>query len=220
MNPVRMVIFDLDGVLLDSEPIHIRSIEEILRRYGAQAPDLAGNVGKSSEDMWMGFIRAYGLDTTPQELVREMTRLDKETMVREHTGASRGLDGLLRTLKKRGVALGLASSSERDFVDWVLHYLGVYEDFAFTAAGTEAPRKKPWPDLYERVLALSGIPACDAAAVEDSAAGVTAAKQAGLRCIGYLNPTSGQQDLSKADVVVSSLADVAGVLFPPQSPDA
>ena len=93
-------------------------------------------------------------------------------------------------------------------MDETLQLLGIRECFDITVAGNEIPKKKPEPDVYLKVLELSGIEASCALAIEDSKAGVEAAQRAGICCYGYRNPTSGNQDISKADKIVNSLNEI------------
>lgn len=208
-----MVVFDLDGVILDSEPMHSRSISKLLAHYGVFDFDPDQNIGMSSERMWAQLIARHGIPFTAEEMVEQATDLDEEEMRRQDMQETPHLSALLDKLEENGLKLGIASSSERRFVDAALRQVGVKERFAYTLAGSEAPNKKPAPDLYLGVLEMAGIAPQDAAAIEDSATGIRAAKAAGMFCIGYRGPSTKGQDLSGADVVVDDLADAAPLLL-------
>ncbi|MCI8622765.1 MAG: HAD family phosphatase [Provencibacterium sp.] len=212
-NRFKMAVFDLDGVILDSEPLHARSIIELLESYGVSDFHPEENIGMSSERMWAWLIEKHGIPSTPEEMVEQMTDRDEQQMRAFGMGGTRHLNELLDRLEENGVLLGIASSSERRFVDAALRQAQVKERFPYTLAGSEAPRKKPAPDLYLGVLKKAGVRPEEAAAIEDSSTGLRAAKQAGLFCIGYRNPTSGEQDLSEADAVVEDLLDAAAYLL-------
>lgn len=211
---LKLAIFDMDGVLLDSEQIHGKSISAMLDFYGAKPEDMQANIGLSSEEFWAGVIEKNSLwQLKIDDLVAEQGRRNIEEIKLSGMRESTGLSPLLNALEQSGVILGLASSSERPFVDEVVAYLGLEGRFSCSAAGSEANAKKPAPDLYRMVLEQAGVSPHEAAAVEDSRSGVAAAKAAGIFCIGYINPTSGKQDLSAADVVVRSLTEIRGILL-------
>lgn len=213
MNRIKMVVFDLDGVILDSEPMHSRSIIRLLESYGVFGFNPAENIGMSSENMWKRLIEDNHIPATPEQMVEQMTDLDEQEMRTLGMGPSYHLNELLDKLEENGILLGIASSSERRFVDAALRQVGVTGRFPYTLAGSEAPRKKPAPDLYLGVLEKAGIRPQEAAAVEDSATGLCAARQAGLFCIGYRTPSSAEQDLSGADAIVSDLLDAIPFLL-------
>lgn len=209
----KMVVFDLDGVILDSEPMHSRSIVKLLARYGVFDFDPKQNIGMSAERMWARLVAQHGIPYTAEEMVEQATELDEEEMRERDMQETPHLSALLNRLQENGLKLGIASSSERRFVDAALRQVGVKERFAYTLAGSEAPRKKPAPDLYLGVLKMAGIAPEEAAAIEDSATGIRAAKAAGLYCIGYRSPSSDEQDLSEADVLIDDLIDAAPFLL-------
>ena len=106
------------------------------------------------------------------------------------------------------IKIGLASSSTRPLVDETLSLLNIKQYFDCVVSGDEIPRKKPAPDIYLRVLELTGISAENAVAVEDTKAGTIAARDAGIFCYGYVNPTSGEQDLSNAATTIFHLREL------------
>lgn len=214
-DKLLLVAFDMDGVVLDSEPVHCASVEKLLAELGVPpSGDLTKNVGRSSEEFWGEIIAEHGLrGVTAEAIIDRQYALNMEQFAKSSTPASAGLLELMADIAQHGVTIGLATSSERSFVEAVLAHLGLSGRFRFSVAGTEAARKKPHPDIYLDLLTAAGVPAENAAAIEDSRSGVAAAKAAGLFCIGYQNKTSGEQDLSRADVIVSSLYEVSKILF-------
>ena len=107
-----------------------------------------------------------------------------------------------------GLKVGLASSSTSDWVRGHLDRLGILESFDCIRCRDHVANAKPEPDLYLSVLECLGVSASEAIAIEDSPNGVLAAKRAGLRCVAIPNSITGQLDLSQADLVLDSLADV------------
>lgn len=102
------------------------------------------------------------------------------------------------------MAVGLASSSPMYYIRAVLAKLGIEGCFQAVASGEEVPRSKPSPDVFLLAAERLGVQPCDCLVIEDSAHGVRAAGAAGMRSVGYVNPTSGQQDLSGADIILHS----------------
>lgn len=206
---IKIVIFDMDGVLVDSEPLHAFSEHRILREHGVQEmPDASLTVGKSSYIIWTTLIREYGLPETPAVLLQRQYEYLLEEMAARKTKPSVGLVKLLSDLKARGMRIGLASSSNRFLVDGTLNYLGIGAWFDYTTAGDEIAEKKPDPAVYLSVLQKAGFSAEEALAVEDSTTGLQAAYRAGIRAVGYRNPTSGNQDLRQSIGIIDSLPEV------------
>ncbi len=211
---LQMVIFDLDGVIVDSEPLHDAAKKWILEQNGVmEKPDLSWSVGIPGVDIWTRLIKQYGLRAAPAEFERQQYEFILSSIREKNIPESRGLKELLAWLATRNITVGLASSSDRFYVERILKHYELTDRFQFVTAGDEVPQKKPAPDVYRNDLSRSGIHAGQAVAIEDSASGIQAAAAAGMHCIGYRNPTSGNQDLSKADWIVNSLADVPKVLL-------
>ena len=209
MQNKRMIVFDMDGVILDSEPLHENARQMMFQKYGI-IPDASfpQAVGKSSSGFWRQVFAICGLEGDAYALEAEQYALVAKQIKDNHLLPSDGLREVFCWAKKRGMKIGLASSSTRILVDHVLDLMKIREFFDCTVSGDEIARKKPAPDAYLKVLEITGIPAEDAAAVEDSSAGIASAKEAGLYCFGYDNPTSGEQDLEQADRIISHLKEI------------
>lgn len=207
---ISMIIFDMDGVLLDSEPLHENARQSMFRKYGIDpGDDLPDPVGKSSSGFWRIIMERYGIQGDPYLLEKEQYRLVAEQIEENHVQPSDGLLELMRTARDAGVKIGLASSSTRVLVDDTLRLLGIGDYFDYTVSGDEVAAKKPKPDVYLKVLELSGCMPQEACAVEDSHAGVVSAQSAGIFCYGYRNDTSGGQDISGADQIVENLREIS-----------
>lgn len=214
LNEMELVAFDLDGVIADTELLHKESKVRMLRRFGAIGEgadiDVARYVGLTNEQYWTETRAAYPgrIPGTLEELEHAQLQGILDLLREKDFPASDGLLPLLEGLAARGLKIGLYSSSNRFYIDDVLGFYGIRHFFGAVVAGDEVARRKPFPDGYLRVAALLGVDPARAAAIEDSAAGVAAAKAAGMRVVGYRNPTSGEQDLSRADWVAGSLGEI------------
>jgi len=205
----KAVIFDLDGVILDSEPLHFEADRRTMSVYGGGLPDevLISYVGVSGRDMWADLITRYGIPDTLEGVLAHQKAHKLALMAEMELAAIHGIPELLRHIREAGMALALASSSPMYYIEAVLAKLGIAGFFRAVASGEEVPRSKPSPDVFLLAAERLAVDRRDCLVIEDSAHGVRAAKTAGMLCVGYVNPTSGEQDLSGADLVVSSFAD-------------
>lgn len=212
--PIRAVLFDMDGVLLDSEPLHVKINSGIYRELGIVVDDMLVSefVGRTSTDRWTRIINKFNLKNTADELSdRQWSRLIEE-LESSGIGPSAGLYVLLAFLREAGIRSAIASASRGVFVEAVIDYLNLRDDMEGSATGDEVMNCKPAPDIFLLAAEKLGVAPSDCMVIEDSSAGVAAGKAAGMYVVGYFNPTSPGQDLSMADVAVDNLADVCGVL--------
>lgn len=204
-----MIIFDMDGVLLDSEPLHENARQKMFREFGIKpGDDLPDPVGKSSSGFWRIIMEKYGIQGDPYQLEKEQYRLVAEQIEQNQVQPSDGLLDLIHAAREKGIKIGLASSSTRILVDDTLRLLGIEAFFDCTVSGDEVEAKKPRPDVYLKVLELSDCAPKEACAVEDSHAGIVSAQGAGIFCYGYRNDTSGGQDISGADQIIENLREI------------
>jgi len=206
---LKIIIFDMDGVVLDSEPLH-ENARQIMFKELEIVPDetFPEAVGKSSAGFWKEIIELCGIEGNPDALETRQYALVAQQIEDNHVKPSVGFREIVDWAKENGVKVGLASTSTRVLIEDSLRLLGVRDDFDYTVSGNEIERKKPAPDSYLKVLELAGYLAENAIAIEDSTAGVGAAKNTGIFCFGYRNVTSGEQDLSKADKIIDSLMEI------------
>ncbi len=201
------VIFDMDGVLVDSEPAH-HEVESILFReldIRLRHGERDGFTGMSGTKMWEYLKKAYVLAPSVQEL------LDRDNRFRLSYFASlprltpiEGSRELLEGLHGR-VRLALASSSSPEIIDLVVDRLAIRGFFDAVVSGQSVRRGKPDPDIFLRTASLLGVDPSACVVIEDSANGVKAAATAGMACVGFRSPNSRGQDLSGADLVVENL---------------
>jgi HAD superfamily hydrolase (TIGR01509 family) len=207
---IDAVVFDLDGVLVDSEEIWDRAREELAKERGGRWHDGAQRdmMGMSSKE-WSRYMHdVIGLAEPPEEINREVVRRLTE-LYGEHLPVITGAREAVERLAARW-PLGLASSSNRELIDLVLELLGVRALFAATVSSEEVARGKPAPDVYLEAARRLGVDATRAAAVEDSQNGILAAKAAGMRVIAIPNShfPPGDDAVSAADVVLASPAEL------------
>jgi HAD superfamily hydrolase (TIGR01509 family) len=207
---IEAIVFDLDGVLVDSEHVWDEVREELARERGGRWHEeaQADMMGMSSTE-WSRYMHdVIGLTEAPEEINDEVVR-----RMRERYEAELPLvNGAVETVRRLAepYRLGLASSSNRPLIDAVLAATGLGELFEATVSSEEVPRGKPAPDVYVEALRRLGVPAEHAAAVEDSANGIRSAHAAGMRVVAIPNrrypPAADALEL--ADVVVESLEEL------------
>jgi HAD superfamily hydrolase (TIGR01509 family) len=204
---IEAVVFDLDGVLVDSEHIWDEVREELARERGGRWHERAqaDMMGMSSTE-WSRYMHdTIGLVEPPEEINAEVVR-----RMRERYAAELPLvDGAVEAVRRlaRVYRLGLASSSNRPLIDAVLAATGLGELFEATVSSEEVPRGKPAPDVYLEALRRLKTAAARAAAVEDSANGIRSAHAAGMRVVAIPNRRYAPPGdaLELADIVVESL---------------
>jgi HAD superfamily hydrolase (TIGR01509 family) len=207
---VAAVIFDMDGVLLDSERVWDEVREALVRERGGRWHDGAQRdmMGMSSPE-WSRYMHdELGLDEDP-------ARINAEVVARMQVRYRAGLPavaGATEAVERLAAAfpLGLASSSNRPLIELALELLGVSRLFRATVSSEEVARGKPAPDVYLEAARRLGVDPASAAAVEDSHNGILSAKAAGLRVIAVPNAEFPPDDaaLAEADVVLGSLAEL------------
>lgn len=206
---VKAIIFDMDGVILDSEPFHKRAREIMFQKYSI-VPDenFPEAVGRSSVEFWQAVIDLKGMNNDAVKLTREQFDLVEQQIRENHTPASDGLRDVLVWAKEKGVKIALASASDDILVTNSLKLTGVYDYFDHLVTSSDITKVKPDPESYLKAMQKAGVTADEAVAVEDSKSGVQSAKSAGLYCFGYSNPTSGGQDISRADIIIDNIGKV------------
>ena len=214
---IEAVVFDLDGLLLDSEQVWDEAREQLAEERGGRWHDQAQKdmMGMSSTEWSRYMHEQVGLPEPPEEISREVVERLAATY-REHLPALPGAREAVERLAARW-PLGLASSSNRELNDLTLELLGVKQLFAVTVSSEEVARGKPAPDVYLQAARRLEVELGRAAAVEDSNNGILAAKAAGMRVLAIPNRhfPPGEEALAQADVVLDSLAELTAEAVEP-----
>ncbi|MEO6995183.1 MAG: HAD-IA family hydrolase [Lacunisphaera sp.] len=202
---IRALVFDFDGLILDTETALIDALELVHHHAGKTfSRHLAHEaVGRASIhfDEWA----AFGAGANRAELDREFQQIQKAI-----TAKLAVLPGVLNCLnhaRQAGLRIGLASNSGHAHVEGHLARLGLTSSFDYLRCIEDVPAGKPAPDLYRAVIEEFGVTGNEAIAFEDSEHGALAAKRAGLWCVAVPGPSSANHDLAHADLILKSLAD-------------
>jgi HAD superfamily hydrolase (TIGR01509 family) len=207
---IRAVIFDFDGLILETETAAYQSWMEVYREHGHELPldrwfdyigrgagwfDVAAHLAELVGDAFDRGAAKARRDRRRDEI---LATLDLMTGVREYMDDARRL----------GLAIGIASSSSRGWVCGHLERLGAIEGWSAIVCRDDVTNAKPAPDLYVRAMEMLGIGPGEGVALEDSPNGIAAAKAAGLYCVAVPNPVTRDLDLDQADMRLGSLADL------------
>ncbi|HWO81850.1 HAD family phosphatase [Gaiella sp.] len=212
---IEAVVFDMDGVLVDTEHLWDEVREALTEEWGGRyTPEAQEAMMGMSSPEWSRYLHeVVGLREPPEVINAEVVRRMLERYEADLPVVPGAVEAV-RRLAAAGYRLAVASSSNRELIDGVLRRLGLSELFAVTVSSEEVARGKPAPDVYLETARRLGVPPGRCMAIEDSASGIRAAHSAGMRVIAYPNrhyPPAAEV-LGLADVVVDGLAEV-GALF-------
>jgi beta-phosphoglucomutase len=214
--PVRAIVFDFDGVLADSEGIHLRSYQEILAPHGVTlTPEsyCERYLGFDDEGAFRRIAEDYGLlfgDEEIELLMREKTR-HFQTLVANGDVLYPGAVSCVERLSVDW-PLGIASGALRHEIELMLRGGGLDRAFRFIVAAGETDRTKPAPDPYLRAAELHGVPPRECVAIEDSQWGLQSARSAGMITIGITH-TYPRDALHQANLVIDSLDELTSALL-------
>jgi beta-phosphoglucomutase-like phosphatase (HAD superfamily) len=212
MSMIDAILFDMDGVLMDSEPLHLRATRFALgERARYTERDNQSFFGATDPEMFRILRILFDLDASTDELVRRK----REHLVSLIRTEGRGLPGVpeipLR-FREAGLRLGLVSASARPVIDAILEAVGLVGAFETVVSGDEVARGKPAPDGYLMAARRLAVEPERCFVVEDTRNGVLAAKAAGMTVAAVPGPATTHEDFSPADLVLPSLEALPKVL--------
>ncbi len=208
----KAIIFDMDGLILDTEIIESRSFEKLLKEYGVEPrPNPNGllhEIGGGTR-YFENFKEKYNLAESLENIRDKKCAFWAEIVKSEGVQAFPGFLELVKLLEKEGYKIALASNRNDLFVHLILNTLGVKEFFHSIVGGSSEERKqKPFPDIYVHTAQELGVDPKDCVVLEDSESGVISAKDAGMKAIAVPNIYTKAHDFSRADIIVKSLSDI------------
>ena len=209
---LKAVLFDMDGVIVDTEPLHKKA-------YHLMFADVKINV---SESLYEGFtgqatygicaklVREFNLSESPQYLV-DLKRKHFHDLFENHSDLSL-LDGVLELIKEyysRGLVLVLASSASMPNIDRIFKRFNLNSYFVAKLSGADLKASKPHPEIFINAAEASGHSREHCMVIEDSTNGIAAAKSANIYCVGYNSVHSKNQDYSQADLVINDFREIS-----------
>ena len=205
---IKAVIFDMDGVIIDSQPLYHEFDIRMLGQFGhpATRETVIPYSGLTSVDRMTKYKKDFGLEDSVENLIKLSVDSMREVFLTYDLKPIDGIPELLFHIKNSGRRIGVASSTSHELIEIILRRLDVLHYFEKIISGEEVKEGKPAPDVYLKAAEAFGVLPSECIAIEDSVMGMRSAKAAGFTCIAYRN--SYTHDYSCANYVVSDFFEV------------
>ena len=212
---MKAFIYDMDGVIADTEPVHLRAEQRVLQKMGVEGVTLEFLMryqGMTDVMIFEDLRKQFCIKPSAEKLAKAKAYLFNKILHETHVTPIAGSLELIRATNElrqsQGLKTAIASSSSDDFIAFVVDDLGIRDHFDLLMSGTNLPESKPNPAIYLQTAAYLRVDPRDCVVVEDAANGARAAKAAGMTCIGFNSPHSPNQDLSVCDMLVDRLEEI------------
>ena len=208
---LKAVLFDMDGVIVDTEPLHHKAYKFMFSEVGIKVSDVMyeGFTGQSTHAICSFLCKNFKLKQSPQELVQ--LKRDRFTKLFHEDDALQllhGVEELIKDYHASGLTLVLASSASMFTINNVTKRFGLDQYFSTKLSGADLKASKPHPEIFINAAKAAGVSPSECFVIEDSTNGIIAAKEAGIFCIAYKSEHSKDQDYSRADMLVSDYSDI------------
>lgn len=202
---VQTVIFDMDGVIVDTEPVHHFAYYQHFNELNIEVSDemYRSFTGNSTRNIFQKLKAQFNFQEDVEDLILRKRHLFNEAFdLKEDLYLIEGVEELIKDLHSNGMQLIVASSASKVTINRVFTRFNLHQYFTHIVSGEDFPKSKPHPAIFEHAASLSIAPKENCIVIEDSTNGIQAAVSAGIFCVGYDSFHSKDQDLSKANVVI------------------
>jgi beta-phosphoglucomutase family hydrolase len=208
---IKAALFDMDGLMINTEPLQSKAYEAVLVSHGKQpqfnAEGVVQAVGVREKDNWELIKNRHGLQHDTTALMEQRTGVYME-ILKQNLTPQPGLINLLELLKRHGIKMAVASSSTLEHINIVLDGLKVADFFDVVVSSHSIAHGKPAPDIFLLAADQLGVAPKDCVVLEDAQSGIEAGRAAGAKVVAVPNAFTKSHDYSKADIVVRSLEEV------------
>jgi beta-phosphoglucomutase len=208
---VKTVIFDMDGVIVDTEPVHYYAYQQHFKELDVLVPDemYATFTGNSTKNVYQKLKEHFRLQHEVELLISRKREIFNDAFDnKEDLELLPDVENLIKNLHSNGIQLILASSAAKVTIERVFRRFGLHKYFTHTVSGEDFEFSKPHPAIFEHAASLSIAPKNQCIVIEDSTNGIKAAKAAGIYCVGYRSENTMLQDISLADKIITNFSEL------------